>query len=370
LPDPFLLAEGRRVETAEDWAKRRGEMTELLTRYEFGRMPPAPGNVTAECGEQREVFGGNAVAKDVILRMGPEGRLHTTVRVVGPRGTGPFPAIVRNTGCTERSPLPGALVEQTVQRGYLFAEYVRTDLQADNTADVGPAKALYPEYDWGTLGVWAWGGMRVIDWLTTQEEVDHTRIAVTGHSRGGKTALLTAALDERVALAVPNACGGGGFQCWRFPIRPTDAAGVNPHESVAVMSKHRTYWFHPGLKPFVDCVDRLPFDQHFLAALVAPRALCAVECMDDGCATPVCAQRSFQAARVVYEWLDASCKLGIYFRKEGGHAQGPEDWAALLDFADLALLGKPPAGGRRFDRLPYPDAYPGFAWRTPAPVTE
>lgn len=59
--------------------------------------------------------------------------------------------------------------------------------------------------------------MRVIDYLVTLPEIDHEKIIVTGHSRGGKTALLTGALDERVAITVPNASGGRA-QCWRFPI--------------------------------------------------------------------------------------------------------------------------------------------------------
>ena len=51
------------------------------------------------------------------------------------------------------------------------------------------------------------------DYLLTLPEVDKDKIIATGHSRGGKTALLLGAFDERVALTVPNASGGGGAQC-------------------------------------------------------------------------------------------------------------------------------------------------------------
>jgi fermentation-respiration switch protein FrsA (DUF1100 family) len=178
-----------------------------------------------------------------------------------PAGAGPFPAIVINRRVTEGSRILPGNVETSGRRGYLVAEYAASDLQADETSDLGPAKLAYPDFDWGTIAVWAWGGMRVIDHLVTRPEVAADRLLVTGHSRGGKTALLTGALDERVALTVPNATGGGGFQCWRFPIEPGDPAGVNRHESVAVMSKLRTYWLSPGLAPFVQKVERLPFDQ-------------------------------------------------------------------------------------------------------------
>jgi hypothetical protein len=208
--------------------------------------------------------------------------------------------------------------------------------------------------------------MRVIDYLMTLDEVDKKKIVVTGHSRGGKTALLIGALDERVALTAPNATGGGGTQCWRFPIWPEDPSGVRRHESVgAFFPKGNCHWFHPRMNSFIQKEARLPFDQHFLVALVAPRPLCSIEAMDDGCATPICVQRSFQAAQEVYDWLGAGDKIGLHIRQQGGHQQGPEDWAALLDFADLVFFGKKPKGGRVFDKVPYPDAKPAFSWKAP-----
>lgn len=367
LPDPFAMLDGQRTATLADWRRRREEIKRLLAHYEYGQMPPAPGNVAAEeTGAAATLYGGAAVQREIRLSLGPERRLTMAVTITSPQGRGPFPTIVINRRATPRSHLRPEHVESSVRRGYLVAEYAASDLQADETAELGPAKLAYPDCDWGTLAVWAWGGMRVIDHLVARPEVAADRLLVTGHSRGGKTALLTGALDERVALTVPNATGGGGFQCWRFPIWPEDPAGVNRHESVEVMSRLRTYWLSPRLAPFVDRVERLPFDQHFLAALVAPRPLCLVECMDDSCGTPICVQRTYQAVRTVYEWLGAAGKLGVYFRQKGGHAQGREDWAALLDFADLTFAGRQPESGRKFDELPYPDARPGFSWQAPA----
>ena len=365
LPDPFLMANGVRVQTLADWKRRREEIKALLLHYEFGRMPPAPGNVTAEESASREILGGTAVERHVRLSFGPNHRLKLHVVLTMPKGAGPFPAIVRNCGETQISKTPPAIVATVVGRGYLLAEYLRTDLQPDDTSDVGLARAAYPDYDWGTLAVWAWGGMRVIDYLLTLPEVDRKKIAVTGHSRGGKTALLTSALDERVTLSVPNAGGGGGFQCWRFPLAATDVAGRARHESLPMMAEVRTYWFHRRLLDFAAKPAGLPLDQHFLAALVAPRPLCAIECMDDLYCTPLCVQRSYQAAAVVYQWLGVGDKLGVYFRQKGGHQQGPEDWATLLDFADLTFCGKHPPKSRKFDTLPYPDAQPAFFWQAP-----
>ena len=51
---------------------------------------------------------------------------------------------------------------------------------------------------------------KVIDYLVLRKEFDETKIAVVGHSRGGKTALLAASIDERIFLAISNCSGNSG----------------------------------------------------------------------------------------------------------------------------------------------------------------
>jgi acetyl esterase/lipase len=172
--------------------------------------------------------------------------------------------------------------------------------------------------------------------------VDRQHIAVTGHSRGGKAALLAGALDERIALTAPNASGCGGAGCYRVLGEKS--------EDIAAITNRFSYWFHPRLKEFVSHVDQLPFDQHSLKALVAPRAQLSTEGLDDLWANPYGTQVSFVAARKVYEFLGAAGKIGIHFR-EGKHAHTAEDWQALLDFADLQFFGKNTE--TRFDKLPF-----------------
>src|SRR5215218_9290103 len=48
LPDPFVFQDGSRVKSKEDWKRRREELRDLVLYYEYGRMPPPPGNVKAE----------------------------------------------------------------------------------------------------------------------------------------------------------------------------------------------------------------------------------------------------------------------------------------------------------------------------------
>ena len=122
------------------------------------------------------------------------------------------------------------------------------------------------------------------------------------------------------------------------------------------------YWFVPRLRTFVGQEKRLPFDQHFLKALVAPRALLSTEAIGDLWANPYGTQQSHLGAKAVYEFLGAGDRIGIHFRK-GGHDHTAEDWRALVDFADKQFFGKKVE--RKFDKLPFPNAERPFTWSIP-----
>ena len=353
LPDPFLMNSGSRVATKADWAKRRKEIKAMILYYQYGHMPPAPDNLTAKELSSKPLYDGAATEKRVLLSMGPDKKVTVNVRMIIPKGPGPFPVILKNDSALGRVPI----AEEIIKRGYIVAQYVRTDLDPDKKNTVGPAQTAYPEYDWATLAVWAWGGMRVIDYLMTLDVVDKDKIAFTGHSRGGKTALLAGALDERIALVAPNGSGCGGAGCYRVQGEKS--------ETLAQITDARRfeYWFHLRFKNFAGKETRLPFDQHFLKALVAPRALISADALGDLWANPLGTQQTFVAAQPVFDFLGASEKNGIHFR-EGGHAQNEEDWRALVDFADKQFFGK--SVSRRFDILPFPDAKKAFTWAAPA----
>jgi len=94
-----------------------------------------------------------------------------------------------------------------------MAEFSRDDFSLDYPDDGGAAVfnsgvyPLYPGYDWGNVAAWAWGYSRVVDYLETLSHLDTTKIAIAGHSRGAKSAMLAAALDERIALVGANQSG-------------------------------------------------------------------------------------------------------------------------------------------------------------------
>jgi hypothetical protein len=123
------------------------------------------------------------------------------------------------------------------------------------------------------------------------------------------------------------------------------------------------YWFSPRLREFKGREDRLPFDQHFLKALVAPRGLLSVIGLGDVWANPQGTQQMHLAALPVFEFLNAENRAAMWFR-DGGHDEEPRDWDALCDFADFVFFGKP--RGEAFNRLPFPDTPKAFSWTTPS----
>ncbi len=352
LPDPFLMSSGKRVKSRADWARRREEIKEMVLYYEYGHIGPAPKNLSARELSSRAIEVSGAVEKQLLLSMGPGRKVEFNLVLTVPPGRGPFAAIVKGDLCWGR--IAPAMVAAAVKRGYIVAEFDRTELApdgADRTKGVFPA---YPDYDWSVLGAWAWGFHRTVDYLLSQSQVDPKRIAITGHSRGGKAALLAGALDERIALTAPNGSGCGGAGSFRVLGEKS--------EDIGAITNRFPYWFQPRLKEFVGRVDQLPFDQHSVKALVAPRAQLSTEGLGDLWANPMGTQATYLAARQVYEFLGAGDRIGIHFR-EGKHAQNEEDWQALLDFADVQFFRRKVAA--RFDLLAFPDAPRGFTWSAP-----
>src|SRR5262249_9170852 len=178
-------------------------------------------------------------------------------------------------------------------------------------------------------------------------DVERGRIAVVGHSRLGKAALVAGAFDERFRVVIPHQAGCGGSA----PSRGTVG------ESVKQINDRFPHWFNAAFKQFNDRPDRLPFDQNALVALVAPRAVLFTNATEDTWANPEGQFQVLKAAAPVYALLGAgglaadampetgklvASTLG-YAIRPGKHSMTREDWSFFLDFAD-AHLGR--AGAR------------------------
>ncbi len=351
LPDPFLLANGDRVHTRSQWREHRKTLLSSILHYEYGELPPHTRKVTAYPKSERHLTNPDSLEQDMLIKIGEKENIQTRFFLTTPDSEGPFPVIV--TGDIGWGRIKPEIVSEVVRRGFALAEFSREEIAPDSAVR-GGVYAAFPDYEGGRLAAWAWGYHRLIDYLCTLPQIDKSKITVTGHSRGGKTALLAGATDERIALTAPNNSGCGGAGCYRYQEEKS--------EDIAIILKNLGYWFHPRFHQFIGSIDHLPFDQHTLKALVAPRALLSTEALGDLWANPKGTQQTYRAAKEVFDFLGASNKIGIHFR-EGGHEQGYEDWKTLLNFADYQFFNKEPTYD--FQRLQFPDLPKVYSWKSP-----
>jgi dienelactone hydrolase len=384
FPDPLLLRSGERVQTREQWLKQRApELRQLFQHYEYGVFPPAPARVEARVDrEDPAAFGGKATLRELTLSWGmPDVQIHLLLVVPNHREK-PAPvflglnfngnhALVADP--LVRAPDPASYpdnshggpeaqrakqvdvwnIEQSVDRGYAVASFFTGDVVPDQLAMARerlkrfrPAeRADAPAADdCATLAAWAWGLMRAVDYLVTDPAIDGKKIAVVGHSRNGKTAILAAAMDERIALAIPLQAGCGG----------TAPARVAPELAVETVKRINTsfpHWFDDNFKQFNDAPERLPFDQDELIALCAPRPVLVCAATEDLWANPAGQFALLRWADPVYrlvagDGMESSEMPAVshlqksrlsFFIRPGKHSMTKVDWDAFLDFADKWL---------------------------------
>jgi len=354
LPDPFLKADGTRVRTRGEWARQRRELLHRILYYQYGELPPRGSRVTGELIGSRAAPDGLGTVRDVRLSMGLRGVVKVRLMLAVPKEAGRHPVIL--DGDLGWGRLNDDFIRMVLQRGYILAAFNREEVGPDSPERAGVYQA-WPDYDGGRLSAWAWGFHRTLDYLLTLSEVDGKRVAVTGHSRGGKCALLAGATDERIAVTAPNNSGCGGAGNYRF---------YDEHcETLEAIVRRFPYWFHSRFADFIGNVQRLPFDQHTLKACVAPRALLSTEALGDLWANPRGTQQTYQAALEVYRWLGVPNRIGIHFRP-GKHEHNLDDFRTLLDFCDLQFFGK--SVPTRFDVLAFPDAPKVWSWSAPKPL--
>jgi hypothetical protein len=355
LPDPFVFMDGSRVKTPADWERRRAELQQMILYYEYGRMPSPPGNNKGvELISHNVSTPAEATHRQFKLTFGPEGRGGSILLdVMIPKGRGPFPVIVRGDWGWQKT--PDDIAANVIKRGYILADYNRVEVAPDNKNRDAGIYPLYPDSDFGAIAAWAWGFHRCVDFLLTQDYVAKDKIAVTGHSRGGKAALLAGATDTRIALTAPNNSGCGGAGSYKHQAAKS--------EDIAAITKSFPFWFTPRFREFIGQIDKLPFDQHSVKALCAPRALLTTEALGDLWANPEGTRQTHLAAKEVYKFLGAPDRIAVYYRS-GGHQHGLDDWNVLLDFADQVFFGK--KSQRDWDGNPFGETNKAFSWTAPA----
>ena len=367
VPDLLTAADGRKIATADDWQKiRREEVLELFRKYVYGRVPATPYQKSFQVvHEDPMAMGGAATLKQVDVTITANGQslvIHLVLFVPN-KTPKPVPAflLICNRGLENIDPTRKTKsefwpAEEVIARGYAIAAFYNADVDPDKHD--GFQNGIHGMLDkgnrapdaWGTIAAWAWGASRCMDYLETDKDIARDKVAVIGHSRGGKTALWAGAQDERFAIVCSNDSGCGGAALSRRKL-----VGK---ETVARINKGFPHWFNETFKTYADREDSLPVDQHMLVALMAPRAVCVASAEQDLWADPRGEFTSARLARPVYQLfgkdgLGEAAEMpaingaihgdGVHYHiREGKHNLTLVDWNSYLDFADkvFAVSGK------------------------------
>ncbi|MCI4643665.1 MAG: hypothetical protein MRY64_02660 [Hyphomonadaceae bacterium] len=222
--------------------------------------------------------------------------------------------------------------------GYAYASFYASDLVPDRAAQASAVMAGLEMPDGraptSTLMAWAYGYSAAIDLLAGEAWLDGSRIAVFGHSRHGKSALLAGIWDRRIDRVIAHQSGFGGAALSR------SQAG----ERLDRVQKSYPHWFDPGLAAYSERLEDLPVDQHQLLALLAPTPVFLGNGRRDVWSDPNSTFRAAEAASRVYA-LYSEAGLGAetmldyrpgdglaYFLRPGGHGTDKRDVAAIIAF--------------------------------------
>ncbi len=387
LPDPLEASGGHRVESAEQWREvRRPEVLRLFEEHVYGRTPDLDVATRARVTDVEEhALGGKATRVQVTLTFGEEDDapwldllMFLPNQVDGPapaflglnffgnHSVHPDPAIALARSWLGNKAEYGVVdhrateagrgkrahrwpVETIVGRGYALVTAAYGDLDPD--FDDGFANGVHVldpaergQTSWGSIGAWAWGLSRALDYLERDDRVDASRVALLGHSRLGKTALWAGAQDERFALVISNdsGCGGAALSRRRYG------------ETVERITRAFPHWFCGTFAGYANREDALPVDQHLLIALIAPRPVYVASAEQDRWADPRGEFLAVRHADPVYRLLGLPGlgeqepppvhtpvgETAGYHLRRGKHDVTDYDWTAFLDFADRHLGAK------------------------------
>lgn len=357
LPDALRL-NGKLVQRRTEWPARRAEILDLFRDNVYGRRPTQQVSLRfAIAEEQRMAMGGAATMKRIVVTSVLQQREHRfeIILFLPNSRTAPVPVFlllnnrpITNTDATRTNKSPFWPAEDLIARGYGIAALQNAELAPDDARTFregvmrlfeGTAQKQRAPDAWGAIAAWGWGASRALDYLETDARIDASRVAVVGHSRGGKAALWAGAEDDRFAMVVSNDSGEGGAALSRRDYG----------ETIARLNASFPHWFAGNYVRFNDRAAALPVDQHLLLSLIAPRPLYVASADQDLWADPRGEFLALSHSSPVYALFDEK-PISIeamppidtpfivgrraYHVRTGGHDLTVYDWQRFADFAD------------------------------------
>ena len=339
LPDPFKMLNGTVISTKDQWKCRREEIGAMYEKLMFGAKPRNPEKVE-----------GSISGKTFTVKVTDKGKSASFTVEISGAGTKdkPKPAMIGFGGGmmgNSCGSLGGSL------SGLDIAQII---FNPDNVAPEGTRGSgkFYDIYgsgnEAGTIMAWAWGVSRLIDALekTPEAGIDVHHLGMTGCSRWGKGSLAVGAFDERIALTIPQESGSGGASLWRVGAQVNKQKGKQFVQGLNSAGSEGN-WMRTSFKNYDGKENTLPFDQHMLVDMVAPRALLILDNAGQEWLGEVPSNYCGQAAKEVFDALGAT--ENYTYSQEGGHGhcQLPNgQFDEVKDFINKFLLGKDAKTGK------------------------
>jgi hypothetical protein len=355
LPPLLTTNKGDSVTTIERWERiRRPEILKLFEDNVYGQMPKDFDSINfITIAKNDTAMNGRATLKKVSIKVFRNGQsVSINLVLFVPKKGKPAPAflLINNrskelTDATRQTKSEFWPAEMVIDSGYAIAAFHVSDLAPDQKDSfINGVLRLYPEQltkenGMRAIGAWAWGASRVMDYFENDTDIIAKRVAVVGHSRGGKASLWASAQDSRFSMCVTNNSGNTGAALSRRRFG----------ETVAVINGAFPHWFTPNYKKFNNNEDALPVDQHMLLALTAPRPLYVTNASKDLWADPAGTYLSLKQAEKVYALYDHVSPLPAkpppinmrvntsklaYHNREGVHDMTLYDWRQFVEFSN------------------------------------
>ena len=362
LPNPFIFDNGDKVKTIDDWKKRREEIYKTAIELQYGTQPPKP-----EFLEVEQIYWGRDICGYKIHTGTRKNPVTFKMQIIIPQKVnGKIPFIVDGDMCWMYH-MSKEYLNAALENGIGWVMFDRTELASDiyrDTRGHGVLYKTYPEYTFGALGAWAWGYSRCVDALEKLDyNVDYDYLTFCGHSRGGKTCALAGALDERAKIVNPNETCAGACSCYR--IHMSGQYNDDPpfrSETLNDVLSNFGFWFGPEMEKYRHNEESLPFDAHYLKALIAPRTLFISEAAGDIWSNPIGSYQTTVAAREVYDFLDSKDNIYWYYRP-GNHGHDINDVKMLVNLIKHKQANEKLS--ENMYKLPFKEYEKIFDWKNP-----